>query len=112
MNMETEFGQNDIEVITNILSTLKKFDSEEREKILQTIDTYFDSKPRATNGSSKFQDHPESNYSNDSAFSEDRSMSPKAFLAQKKPQTDIERIACLAYYLTHYIEMPHFKTID
>jgi hypothetical protein len=112
MNMETEFGQNDIEVITNILSTLKKFDSEEREKILQTIDTYFDRNPRSTNGTSKFQEQPESNYSSDSAFSEDRSMSPKTFLTQKKPQTDVERIACLAYYLTHYMNMPHFKTID
>lgn len=45
-------------------------------------------------------------------FSEDRSMSPKEFLMQKQPRTDVERVACLAYYLTHYTDMPHFKTID
>jgi hypothetical protein len=24
----------------------------------------------------------------------------------------VERIACLAFYLTHYADMPHFKTLD
>ncbi len=38
--------------------------------------------------------------------------SPKDFLLQKQPNTDIERVACLAYYLTHYRNMQHFKTGD
>ncbi len=46
------------------------------------------------------------------AFSEDRSMSPKEFLLEKQPKTDVERIACLAFYLTHYRDTPHFKTLD
>jgi hypothetical protein len=46
------------------------------------------------------------------AFSADTSMSPKEFLLDKEPRTDVERIACLAYYLTHYRDTPHFKTID
>jgi len=45
-------------------------------------------------------------------YSEDTSMSAKDFLLEKQPRTDVERIACLAYYLTHYRGMPHFKTID
>lgn len=45
-------------------------------------------------------------------FSEDRTISPKEFLLDKKPRMDVERVACLAYYLTHYREMPHFKTLD
>lgn len=36
--------------------------------------------------------------------------SPKAFLAQKRPATDIERIVCLAYYLTNSRDTPAFKT--
>jgi hypothetical protein len=39
-------------------------------------------------------------------------MSPKDFLMEKAPKTDVERIACLAYYLTHYKATPHFKTLD
>ena len=30
----------------------------------------------------------------------------------KEPQTDIERVAVLAFYLTHYQAAPHFKTTD
>ena len=45
-------------------------------------------------------------------FSDDRSMAPKEFLLEKQPQTDVERVACLAYYLTHYGDAPHFKTLD
>ena len=37
---------------------------------------------------------------------------PKGFMASKQPSTDIERVSCLAYYLTHYKETPHFKTRD
>jgi hypothetical protein len=33
-------------------------------------------------------------------------------MAQKQPKTDVERVACLAYYLTHYRDTPHFKTLD
>ncbi len=46
------------------------------------------------------------------SFSEDRSLSPKEFMLGKKPLTDVERIACLAYYLTNYRSTPHFKTLD
>ena len=45
-------------------------------------------------------------------FTEHAELSPKDFLFQKQPRTDIERIACLAYYLTHYRSTKHFKTID
>ena len=38
--------------------------------------------------------------------------SPKEFLRLKNPQTDVQRIACLAYYLTHERQQPHFKTKD
>lgn len=50
--------------------------------------------------------------SGDSSFSEDRSISPKDFILQKQPKTDVERVTCLAFYLTNYRDTPHFKTID
>lgn len=46
------------------------------------------------------------------AFSEDRTSSPKEFLISKQPQTEVERVACLAFYLTHYRDTSYFKTID
>ena len=46
------------------------------------------------------------------SFSDRQELSPKEFLFQKQPKTDVERVACLAYYLTHYRGTPHFKTVD
>jgi hypothetical protein len=46
------------------------------------------------------------------SFSEDRTLSPKDFVWQKQPRTAIERVVCLAYYLTHYRGMKQFKTGD
>lgn len=37
-------------------------------------------------------------------------ISPKVFMVNKKPATDIERIACLAYYLAHNRNTSEFKT--
>jgi len=39
-------------------------------------------------------------------------VTPKQFLAQKRPTTEYERVACLAYYLTHTRNTPQFKTND
>jgi len=39
-------------------------------------------------------------------------MTPKLFLQGKKPRTDVERIACLAFFLTHSKDQQHFKTRD
>lgn len=39
-------------------------------------------------------------------------LSPKQFMAQKNPKTDMQRIACLGYYLTHFRKTQHFKTRD
>jgi hypothetical protein len=39
-------------------------------------------------------------------------LTPKLFMAQKKPENDYERIACLAFYLTNDRGTPHFKTAD
>ena len=38
--------------------------------------------------------------------------SAKEFIVQKQPKNDIERVVCLAYYLTHNENVPQFKTMD
>ena len=42
----------------------------------------------------------------------DAGQSPKLFLVQKKPSTDVERVACLGYFLAHYRNTQRFKTKD
>jgi len=39
-------------------------------------------------------------------------LSPKAFMTAKRPSTDMERVSCLAYYLTHTKRITTFKTRD
>lgn len=46
------------------------------------------------------------------SFSNQPDMSAKLFLMDKSPQSNVERIACLAFYLAHYRENPHFKSVD
>ena len=38
--------------------------------------------------------------------------SPKVFVGRKRPATDVERIACLAYYLPHFRDTPRFNAKD
>lgn len=40
------------------------------------------------------------------------SVSPKQFMAQKQPKSDMERITCLAFYLTNFQKIQSFKTVD
>lgn len=39
-------------------------------------------------------------------------MSPKAFISEKLPKTNVERMTCLAFYLTHYRKTPYFSGSD
>ncbi len=39
-------------------------------------------------------------------------LTPKQFIAHKRPQTIAERIACLAFYLTHNRQTPTFRPSD
>jgi len=47
-----------------------------------------------------------------SKFSNRPDLSPKEFLMDKDPRTDVERAATLAFYLTHYRNQPEFRTLD
>jgi hypothetical protein len=45
-------------------------------------------------------------------FSEDDAPSVKEFMHERKPQTDVERVACLAYFLARFRDVPHIRTKD
>jgi hypothetical protein len=96
------------QAISAMFQVLNGLEEESQQRVLQTVVTYYQSafpiQPRI------LQRDAES--PSIGPFSEDRSMSPKNFIMQKQPNTDVERVACLAYYLTHYRDIPHFKTLD
>src|SRR5262249_25040747 len=94
------------EILNVILGALEGLDPEAQKRTLQAVATFL--------GISQLAETPitSKTVSQGISFSENRDMSPKEFMREKSPKTDIERIACLAYYLTYYKLTPHFKTRD
>lgn len=107
---------NDSEVLSRILELLERAEGASRLRILQTIQTFYGAD--SLQASSKRSEPPPqrveagANPVSIAAFSENRSLSPKEFMLEKRPQTDVEKVACLAYYLTHYSSVEEFKTLD
>lgn len=106
----------ELEVFALVAAALNRLDRDAQIRMLRTLATYFDLPSPGhspSRGSSlALGERSAETRSTSPTFSEDRAPTPKEFLASKRPITDVERIACLAYYLTHYRETPHFKTLD
>jgi hypothetical protein len=88
----------------DIMSTVAP---ENRQRLIQSLATFFDLPQMIASAvSSSGPKRP------GIPFSEEKILSPKEFLFEKKPQSDVERVTALAYYLTHYRDTPYFKTLD
>jgi hypothetical protein len=96
--------------LTQTLDILRRLDPDGRKRVIDTVATFFQISPSAHGHQQEVAESSKS--TSPATFSEDRSLSPKEFLLEKEPKTDVEKVACLAFYLTHYRGMPHFKTID
>jgi hypothetical protein len=104
-------GIEDVKVLTEILTAFKKVEPEKQARLLQTVSTFLGiDLPGKVSSSPSHQ--PTSSPISRGSFSADRSISPKDFVLDKQPRTDVERVACIAYYLTHYRNTPHFETLD
>ena len=93
--------------LKQMLDIMSSVAPENRLRLIQSLATFFDITEVS---SSRIQDagHKRSGI----PFSEEKILSPKDFLFQKRPQSDVERVTALAYYLTHYRDTPYFKTLD
>jgi hypothetical protein len=101
-------------VLQRIISELSLLSDGARQRLINTVCTFLGlsgpaagvaapmnpSRPHPTDRATSFQ------------FSEDDAPTVKQFIHDKAPQTDVERVACLAYYLAHYRSTPHVKTKD
>jgi hypothetical protein len=104
----------EVVALNQVIAAFRRLNRESRERVLRTVSTYFGmtslaASPPAHSSGIHIQS---SAVSSGVSFSEDRTPSPKEFILDKKPLQDIERIACLAYYLTHYRDTATFKTLD
>ena len=107
-----EKRRRELEILNKLLADLHDLDPEARTRILQTVSTYYQTGPIHQTRVQSIKEQIKEQESAPGAFSEDRSMSVKDFVMQKRPTTAVERVAVLAYYLAHYRDTPHFKTLD
>ena len=112
-NESTDQSRGDLEVLNEILAALNRVEGPSQERILNTVATFLGLNTRPIDaGIVGATNHSPSTASKVTLFSEDRSVGPKQFMFEKQPKTDVEKVACLAYYLTHYRDTDHFKTLD
>jgi hypothetical protein len=107
----------ELEIVTTLLKVLQGIPQASRRRVIETVSHFFglgvDQGPRRIELPTVQQpSQPVESVSTSVGFSEDRTISAKQFMFQKQPKTDVERVVCLAYYLTHYRDTPHFKTLD
>jgi len=95
-------------ILPEVISAFNKLDETGRQKLYRAVGTVFGfdleatSRPTVSDRVGNASDR----------FSKEHPINPKEFLLRKQPRTDVERIACLAYYLTHYRDQLYFKTLD
>ncbi len=87
---------NELNALQKILHLLKPFDRNSVKKIIKTVLTFYDLEITQSFGGTL---RKEINSNKESKFSENRDTSPKDFMMEKNPQTDVERIA----YFQHII---------
>src|SRR6266446_2805074 len=100
--MATSKNTDEREVLQGVLAGFAPLDQHARLRILRTVATYYDlDVPSPGSANQRASATPPTR---EPVFSDHAPISPKEFIFQKRPQTDVERIACLAYYLSHYLD--------
>ena len=111
--MEPESPFDDAAVLAEVIAAFRRLDPAARERVYETIGIFFQlkkpeplSETRPAPAPTSFTTAPRPK------FSADMAPSPKQFLMEKDSHTDVERVACLAYYLQQYRDQPNFSTLD
>lgn len=101
-----------------VVKALDPLPSADRERLLQTLATFYQIHIFTPSDMPKVaitvpnRATVNSNETLIPQYSNNLIPTPKEFMHEKNPQSDVERVACLAYYLVHYRNQDHFKTID
>jgi len=100
------------QALSSIIQILSDLDDDARQRVVKAVTTFFRVEPETTYDRPHRDHQLHDEGTTRPSFSADTAPTPKQFMLEKQPKTDVERIACLAYYLTHYRETPVFKTLD
>lgn len=101
-------------VLQRLITDLSPLSEDARQRLINTVCTFLGLAAPVRAGAASVS--PSRQHSSDRTpsfqFSEEEAPSVKQFMHDKAPRTDVERVACLAYYLAHYRGSPHVKTKD
>tara|TARA_R110002111_G_C5999059_1_gene372914 strand:- start:4029 stop:4613 length:585 start_codon:yes stop_codon:yes gene_type:complete len=114
--MENESQAKEVEALQLVLNALSPLPPETQSRLLSSAAVFLNIDTGIRGGLQASSITSSKNETGDERqrfeFQGRPDMSSKQFMAEKNPRSDIERVACLAYYLTHYKDQPHFKTAD
>ena len=99
-------------VLDEVAKKLLPLDPYSRLRVYRTLGTLFGFEESYPKVAGNVDGRMPANLSREPQFSSSENPTPKEFLLDKRPNTNVERVACLAYYLAHYRDMRQFKTID
>jgi hypothetical protein len=100
----------EVDTLGSVLNALDQLEVEQRKWVLQTAASRFSFKLDVAAGAPAPSGTKDESRPGDSGHGS--APTPKDFMKGKNPLTDIQRIACLAYYLTKYGNTAQFKTKD
>lgn len=119
MSEENQGSSLAFRTVSQIIEQLEALSKDDREHVVRTVSTWFrigtHLPSQSLKASTENQDPSPTAHLNtpsDEKFSNRAIQSVKDFIFEKDPVTESERLACLAFYLTHYLETPSFKTVD
>lgn len=99
--------QNIYAVVNEIIENFLPLDQYSRLRVYRTVGTFFGFEDPYSKIDRNMDD-----ISREPKFSSSEDLTPKEFLLSKQPNTIVERVACLAYYLARNRNIKQFKTID
>ena len=98
-------------VFDKVVRDLLPLDPNSRLRVYRTVGTFFGFEESYPVVAKNADSGVPASISREPQFS-NKEKTPKEFLLEKKPNTNVERVACLAYYLTHFRGTSQFKNID
>lgn len=112
--MKTTSLRPDVAALGIVLDALDQLDDQQRVWVLQTAASRLSLKidRSALDARSTREDADAKIKPGDAADQSSGEMSAKGFIRSKNPQSDVQRITCLAYYLTKFRNTRYFKTKD
>jgi hypothetical protein len=105
-------GVGELKAMTAALTALEPLDVDARSRALKWLSEALGVSGALGGKTSSLNTSVNSHRENGGDAADISVMTPKQFMSMKRPTTDVERIACLAYYLTYARDTLHFKTTD